>query len=194
MTFARATCVPVVARGCAWALIVAAAGCASQSSGIQEGGTGLRSVSVGALGGGPAVEVRNEASSAEFSVPVGLPTVWGTLPAIFEQLGIEPTFVDAAQGQIGNPRYTRSRIERRSMSTYIECGSGLTGPYADAYDVRLSLLVYLSSGGQGISVVRTTVDAFATARSTNATAIHCTSKGVLERRIQALVQERVAAG
>jgi hypothetical protein len=149
---------------------------------------------VGALSSStPSVEVRNDASFAEFTLPTRLTTVWGTLPAVFEQIGIEPTYVDAGQGRIGNARYTRSRIERRSMSTYLDCGSGLTGPYADAYEVTLALLVQVVPGGQEATVVRTTVDAFATQRSANSTSIHCTSKGALERRIRALIEERLAA-
>lgn len=176
------------------ALAAAIGGCASGASEVQEGGTGLRSISVGALSSSsPTIEVRNDASFAEFTLPARLTAVWGTLPAVFEQLGIEPTYVDAGQGRIGNARYTRTRIERQPMSTYIECGSGLTGPYADAYEVTLSLLVSVVPGGQLGTVVRTNVDAFATQRSANSTSIHCTSRGALERRIRALIEERLAA-
>lgn len=182
------------AQACLLALVAAAGGCASGSSEVQDGGTGLRSISVGALSSStPAIEVRNDASFAEFALPARLTAVWGTLPAVFEQLGIEPTYVDSGQGRIGNARYTRSRIERRSMSTYIECGSGLTGPYADAYEVTLSILVHVVPNGQQGTVVRTNLDAFATQRSANSTSIHCTSKGALERRIRALIEERLAA-
>ena len=181
-------------RVCLLALSAATGACASRSSEVTEGGTGLRSVSLGGLSSGTrSVEVSNVASTAEFTVPAALTVVWGTLPSVFEQLGIEPTFVDARQGQIGNPEFRRSRIERRSMSTYLECGSGLTGDYADAYDVELSILVYVVPGVQGSTVVRTTLDAYATARSTNATSIHCTSKSMLERRIRELIEERLAA-
>lgn len=190
----RGGAVRAFARTCLLALSVSPGACASGSSEVTEGGTGLRSVAVGGLSSGSrSIEVRNEASSTAFAVPATLTVVWSTLPPVFEQLGIEPTFVDARQGQIGNPQFRRSRIERRSMSTFLECGSGLTGAYADTYDVTLSILVYLAAGVQGSSVVRTTVDAYATARSTNATSVHCTSTGALERRIRELIEERLAA-
>jgi len=92
---------------------------------------------------------------------------------------------------MGNSRYTRARIEGRQLSAYLDCGSGLTGPYADAYAVTLSLLVQLDGATGGGTTVRTTMDAYARARGVSARPIHCQSRGVLERRIWALVAEKV---
>jgi hypothetical protein len=137
------------------------------------------------------MEVRNEASVSASTVPASASEVWRVLPAVFQQLGIEATFVDPGAAAMGNSRYTRARIEGRQLSTYLDCGSGLTGPYADAYAVTLSLLVQLDGAGGGGTEVRTTVDAYARARGVSARPIHCQSRGALERRIWALVGEKL---
>lgn len=168
--------------------------CASGGSEIGRSGTGLTSVAVGALSSSQAtVDVQNEAAVTETTVAASLTTVWRLMPAVLEQLQVEVNYVDPGAGTIGNGGFRARRIEGRSLSTYLDCGAGLTGPYADAYEVRMSLLVQLGPAAAGGTVVRTAVDAYAEDRAVASRPIHCQSRGVLERRINALVEERLAA-
>jgi hypothetical protein len=184
-----------------WFPVVGAAlavtGCASGSSSsddVGRGGTGLTSVAVGQLSSAaPTVEVRNEASVSESSVSGSLRTVWNVMPNVFERLQIEMNYIDSGAGVIGNGNFRPRRLGGRSLSTYLECGSGLTGPYADAYAVRMSLLVQLSPAPEGRTLVRTSIDAYAEDRAVNSRPIHCTSKGVLERQIWDMIGQLLPA-
>jgi hypothetical protein len=178
--------------------VLAASGCASGSSGssdeIGRGGTGLTSVAVGQLSSAtPTVELRNEASVSESTVPGALRTVWNVMPNVFERLQIETNYLDPAAGVIGNGNFRPGRLGGRSLSTFLDCGSGLTGPYADAYAVRMSLLVQLSPAPDGGTLVRTSIDAYAEDRSVNARPIHCRSRGVLERQIWDMISQLLPA-
>jgi hypothetical protein len=173
-------------------------GCASGSSSSDEaigrGGTGLTSVAVGQLSSAaPTVEVRNDASVSESTVPAALRTVWNVMPNVFERLQIEMNYIDSGAGVIGNGNFRPRRLGGRSLSTFLECGSGLTGPYADAYAVRMSLLVQLSPAQDGGTRVRTSIDAYAEDRAVNSRPIHCTSKGVLERQIWDIIAQLLPA-
>ncbi|MGE0160279.1 MAG: hypothetical protein AB7T31_12785 [Gemmatimonadales bacterium] len=180
-----------------WATL-AAAGCASGPSSAPEEigatGTGLTSVAVGQLSSRQStVEVRNEASVAESAVAAPLRTVWGVMPGVFQRLQVEMSYVDAGAGTIGNGNFRPRRLGGRSLSTFLDCGSGLTGPYADAYAVRMSLLVQLLPAADGATTVRTSIDAYAEDRAVNARPIHCNSRGTLERQIWSMIDELVKA-
>lgn len=175
---------------------LAATGCASSGSSdeVGRGGTGLTSVAVGQLSSSqPTVDVRNEATVAESAMAAPLRSVWGVMPAVFERLQIETDYIDPATGTIGNGNFRPRRLGGRSLSTFLDCGSGLTGPYADAYAVRMSLLVQLSPAPGGGTTVRTAIDAYAEDRAVSARPIHCYSKGTLERQIWSMVAEMLPA-
>ena len=183
-------------RSWIWAgAALAATGCASSGSDeVGRGGTGLTSVAVGQLSSSqPTVDVRNEASVLESTVPAPLRTVWGVMPDVFERLQIETSYIDLAAGTIGNGNFRPRRLGGRSMSTYLDCGSGLTGPYADAYQVRMSLLVQLGTASDGSTLVRTAIDAYAEDRAVSSRPIHCISRGTLERQIQSMIVELLPA-
>ena len=170
---------------------VATTGCASSSS---ESGTGVTSVAVGGLSSRQStVDLRNEASVSDSSMAVPLSTVWRVMPAVFERLEIEINHVDPGNGRIGNGNFRPRRLAGRSRATFLDCGSGLTGPYADAYTVTMSLLVQLTSAQDGTTIVRTVIDAYAEDRGVSARPIHCISRGGLERQIFAMIQEQLPA-
>jgi hypothetical protein len=180
--------------GAALALAGCASGSSSPSDEIGRGGTGLTSVAVGQLSSAaPTVEVRNAASVSESTVPSALRTVWNVMPDVFERMQIETNYIDSGAGVIGNGNFRPRRLGGRSLSTFLECGSGLTGPYADTYAVRMSLLVQLSPAQDGGTLVRTSIDAYAEDRAVSSRPIHCTSKGVLERQIWDMIAQLLPA-
>jgi hypothetical protein len=77
------------------------------------------------------------------------------------------------------------------MSTYFDCGTGLGGPNADRYEVTIYMMVQLLGPLAQGTMVRTVVDAFAKPRDVSGNAVHCVSKGVLERRVVELMTETV---
>jgi hypothetical protein len=140
-----------------------------------------------------AVDLRHQPDVAETAVPARLTEVWGVLPSVFEQLEIDVARVDAGAGVMGNPGYRARRVEGERMSRWLDCGRGLIRANADEYDVTLSVIVQLLPAADGLTTVRTTVDAYARDRSLNAGSVHCISWGHLERRVGELVQQRLGA-
>jgi len=169
-------------------------GCASARTGetVSEG-TGLATSSFGGTSGRTFdAEVRNEASVSEGMVSPRVREVWAMMPEVFERLGIEIDMADPRTASLGNSGFRAGRIEGRQLSRYLDCGSGLTGAYADVYEVTASLLVQLFADPEGGTVVRSVFDAYARARDVRSSAIHCQSRGELERRIWGLVEEIAA--
>jgi len=139
------------------------------------------------------VELRHQADVGETTVPAAVTDVWAVLPAVFEQLEIDLTFVDAGAGALGNEGYRARRVEGERMSRWLDCGRDLIQANADAYDVTLSVMVQLIVTPDGLTTVRTIVDAYARGRGVSGGSIHCVSWGALERRIPELVMDRLGS-
>jgi hypothetical protein len=138
-----------------------------------------------------SIDLRQEASVGQVKLTRTVREVWAALPAVFEQLEIDVTRQDPSAGVIGNDGYRARRIEGQRMSRYVDCGLGPTRSNADEYDVTLAVLVRVSSGEEGGTLVTTSLDAFAKDRAVSGNSVHCTSYGTLERRIGMLVTEKV---
>ena len=110
----------------------------------------------------------------------------------FETLNLETPTVDARAFSIGNRGCRARRIEGKRLSTYLQCGSSISRPNADQYEVTLQRMVQLLDAPGGSTTVRTTLDAYARSRSSSVNAIHCTSKGRFERRVVELIREELA--
>jgi hypothetical protein len=175
-------------------LVLLLAGCASAgTSDVAPENSGLATSSFGGTGGLTAdLELRNEASVSEGRVAPRVREVWAMMPEVFERLGIEIDMADPQTASLGNSGFRTRRIEGRQLSRYLDCGAGLAGPYADTYEVTASLLVQLFAAPEGGTVIRSVLDAYARARDVRSSAIHCQSRGELERRIWALVEEIAA--
>jgi hypothetical protein len=126
-------------------------------------------------------------------VPAPAQRVWEVLPAVYEELRVPVTTVKSDQYVIGNPgAKVRRSLGGTPMQRYLECGSGSGGPNAETYLVTLSLHTQLVPVTEDETRVLTTVDASATPPSFgNSSAVRCASSGQLERRIAALVAERL---
>ena len=170
-------------------------GCASGSAGISQMGRPSDRVSVATTTSGGdigSVELTTSVSVHNSIVPAVPTVVWSLLPSVFERLQIETSVVDPGSLIIGNPGYRAGRVEGRRLSTYLDCGSGLTGPRADLYLVTLQWMVQLGSAPNGGTMVTTSMDAYARPRDVSGNNLHCVSKGTLERRIEELIAEGLA--
>jgi hypothetical protein len=91
---------------------------------------------------------------------------------------------------LGNEAFSPNRIAGARLSTFLDCGSGaVTRPYADQYQVTMFLMTRVQDGGDGASRVRTELDAYARSRSVSGNQIHCTTRGILERKIWEAITE-----
>lgn len=140
-----------------------------------------------------SIDLRHESTVGERAVAATVSEVWAVLPAVFEQLEIEITTVEPAEGVMGNASYRARRIEGRRMSDFLDCGRMMGREYADSYSVTLGVLVQLVTSPDGHTLVRTILDAYARDPSMNSASVHCITWGSLERRIGDLVVERLGA-
>lgn len=136
-------------------------------------------------------------SSAKVSaIPASAGTVfWATRQVLFE-LGIPAPFADSARGYLVNGRFIKMRnLAGSPLSTYLNCGSGMTGPNADTFRVIMAVAAFMDSTGPSTSRLRITVLAGAESMEGVAkSAVACGSSGVLENRIYELVRRRARPG
>ncbi len=75
----------------------------------------------------------------------------------FTDYGIPVTVDNAANGQIGNPDFFRSRqFMGRPMTDLVSCGGGITGPNAATYRIFMSIIVTTkgdATGGTALAVL-----------------------------------------
>jgi hypothetical protein len=131
------------------------------------------------------VEMYNEPGIEARTIPMSIHAVWEVLPTVYQALGIPDGAGDSRSLVYGNGGYRPRRIDGKRLSTYVDCGSGLTAvPNADQYEVTMIILTQLEpvEGSPG-TTVKTTVDANARPRTHAGNQIHCQSKGTLEMRV-----------
>ena len=137
------------------------------------------------------VDFRQEASVGELRLFADPPEVWAALHSAFDELGIEVTTADIDAGVMGNRGYPARNVEGRRMSNYFDCGSGLATQLGGNNVLMLGVLVHVRAEPKGVTVMRTTLDAFMHDRAVSGPATHCVSRGRLEQRIAELVKEQV---
>lgn len=117
-------------------------------------------------------------------VPEGSAQLWAAFPAAYAALGLPAGQGGEAQGaSVVGPFQLTRRLGQVSLSRYLDCGSTLTLPRADAYTITLQLTTGLEPAGDGVTNVATLVQATARPRDTSGNAVSCISTGLLERRL-----------
>jgi len=120
--------------------------------------------------------------------------VFRVLPAAYKALGMEVVTSDPPNRTAGNTQIrARRNLGSQSLSYYLDCGtSGLSGPAADIYPVRLSVVSTVTPTGS-TSRLRTVVRAaYATAEQSGTTP--CNTTGALESAIARAVQLELVRG
>jgi hypothetical protein len=147
------------------------------------------------IGGSPAagsmrVTVPGSGSAASRVIAAPPERVWALLPAVYQELGITPGFVDERSRTVGNNDWElRRRIGGRANSAYPNCGTSLVGAAADLHRVRVTVRTSVLASGAG-SEIATSLEGSATARDGGSDPTRCGSTGVLEERIATLLAER----
>lgn len=162
------------------------AGCSSGGTGSMPGES-----RVGRDGGQQSIILENAASEVLRDVPASADRVWVALLTVYEELEIPVTDVREGARVIEAVGVRMRRIDGERLSRFYDCGSIMTGPVADRYQVTLSLQSTVTARGPGGSGLATETEAFAQSREARTGRLHCTSTGQLERLIAELVSEVV---
>jgi len=116
------------------------------------------------------------------------------LPAVYDSLGMTPDIRHPEEGVVGKSRFNPRRIDGDRMSTFLDCGYGVTAqPYADAYDVFMALQTQVADDGSGGSLVETVIAAEADPRETRGDPVRCTTEQELEKRIVKALRDRAGS-
>jgi hypothetical protein len=182
------------AAGLAVAILpIACAGSTSQGDVASKGGVpSVTQISTT----DPTLRTELAAESDMHSRPIAAPpdSVWALLSDVYAALSLPVTVRDPDNRAIGATSHRPRRIEGKRLSLYLDCGEGITAtPYADQYEVTLSLLTQVRSLPTGGSLLVSEVRATARARTTSGNAITCTSRRTLEERIADLAEQQLAA-
>lgn len=121
---------------------------------------------------------------------------WAALPEAWADVGLEVKEVSEATRVLGNPRVVVSRrLGEVPLSRYLECGSGLTGPFADRYRIEMLIRSAVVPGERGGARVDTYLEAQArNPEGSSNTGVQCASTGSLERAIAARVRLHTGGG
>jgi hypothetical protein len=116
-------------------------------------------------------------------VSVPLDTAYTALKKAYLSLGLEITTQDAGAHVVGNDRVSvRHKMLGRNLSAFFNCGlDAATGwPRADHYQVVFSVVSTLSNANAGRTRVVTLVTGQASDLATSASAVYCSSTGLME--------------
>ncbi|MGH7444748.1 MAG: hypothetical protein ACREKM_07730 [Longimicrobiales bacterium] len=122
-------------------------------------------------------------------IDVPVDAVWDVLPAAYEAVGLPQPQLDRANGvALLEGHLARRRVGEERMSRLIECGSGMTGPYADRYRILLTVTTELRPDGDATHVF-TRVTAIGGNTSGTGGDVQCVSRG----RLEAMIAKALAA-
>ncbi|HEX6051397.1 MAG TPA: hypothetical protein VFZ21_19090 [Gemmatimonadaceae bacterium] len=163
-------------------LIIAA--CSSTSSQPGEGLPGRSQTAAVRDAGGGVLRINPGDDAARSSIAAPLETVWKSLPAAFDSLGIPVNAVDPAIKAFGNSGFELSRrLGGTSLSQYIDCGQTQAFPSADTYQIYLVVMVQLHPADAQTTSVATSVQASGKPMTVRGDYTRCSSRGVLEKRV-----------
>jgi hypothetical protein len=133
------------------------------------------------------------APNAKVRIPAAPSRVLPALRGVFDDLAIPVTTNDPSSGRLGNTNFWKSRrLGNEPISTYLNCGSTITGLAADTYRVYISLLTAVRPDGSGGSELETAFTAQAqNMEGTTADRVACGTTGRLEERIQKMVLQKL---
>ena len=171
------------------AFLLAATACASSSgsnlppSDVQYTGLDARSgrFGVSTIGGSdrPADAVLMDVKSA-----------WAALPRAYAAVGLTPTVLDTAQMVLGvQGLVIHKPLGGERLSRLLDCGIDVTGPNADYYEVRLTVMSGVRAADDGSSALTTRVTAYAQANGQSSN-VRCGSTGRLEEKIAAAINTK----
>jgi hypothetical protein len=118
-------------------------------------------------------------------------SVWLAAKKVYADLDIPLVVENPSTHQMGNANFYKTRqIGGRSMTEFVDCGSGMTGPKASTYRIYISLLTEVVTDGAGGTKIQTTFVPIGQDMAGNSTdRIPCGTTG----RFEAFFLDRVKA-
>jgi hypothetical protein len=142
------------------------------------------------------IDWHRERTYDQTALLVPVDRAWAAVPAVFGELGIEPTLVDSKQHVFGNAGANyRRKLGSQRISRYFDCGSTAGISNADDYDLLVRVITQIIPAEGGLSALRTQVEATGHATAVSGQVVRCASTGALEARIAHMVSDQaVRAG
>lgn len=169
------------------ALMLVLPGCASAGGAgaprVESTGT---STVVGDQSGRGQVNIAVDKVAIGGALPFTLEAAWKALPAAYKALGMDIEQSDEKTYTVANSRISaRGTLGEARLSTYLRCGDGIAGPFADTHRIRLRIRTQLNRVGADSTMVHSVVAATATpVQAASSGATECTSTGALEQAIK----------
>ena len=134
-----------------------------------------------------------DSGTVDVILPASAGAVFFAARQVFFELKIPTPIADSAGGYLINGRFIKLRSFAGSpLSTYLNCGSGMTGPNADSYRVTMAIAALVNATGPNTSRLRLTVLAGAeNTEGVSKSAVACGSSGVLEERIAKTIRVKI---
>lgn len=136
-------------------LLIGLVGCASAGNAPPDESTSRQPVIFTSKETGTLYGEKPMAATA--LIPVAPATVWFAVKKAYIDLDIPVAVENPSARQIGNSNFFKMRqIGGRSMTEFVDCGTGMTGPKAASYKIYMSLLTMVIPDGKGGTSVQTT--------------------------------------
>ena len=129
---------------------------------------------------------------SERTLDVPSNVAWSAYPAAFADLGLEPNIIDSDQMIFGSAASHRHTLAKKRLSHFFDCGNMLGVSTADSYEVWVRIISQIVPIDGRLSAVRSQVEATANASDLPGGSVRCSSNGLLESRLAALLVEEAA--
>jgi hypothetical protein len=127
----------------------------------------------------------------ETKLLVSVDKAWAAMPTVFGELGIEPNVIDSRQHVFGNAGTThRGKLGTQRLSHYFDCGTTAGISNADQYDILIRVITQIIPSNEGLSALRSQVEATGHANATSGQVVRCATTGALEERIAHMLSEQ----
>jgi hypothetical protein len=143
---------------------------------------------------GQMTQVITDTTGTAYPVPFPAGRVYTAMLAAFDELKIPADIRDSTGGRVEtNVFHRRGDLGGKQISTYLGCGDGITGPYADSYRVYMIVMTTIEPKGPDQSTVRTVLLGGAVNVAEGARQpMACESTGRWEIRLHKLVLAKAA--
>ncbi len=143
---------------------------------------------------GQMTQVITDTIGTAYDVPFPSAKTYAAVLAAFTELKIPAEVRDSADGRVEtNIFHRRGDLGGKQISTYLGCGDGITGPYADSYRVYMIVMTTIEPKGADRSTIRTVLLGGAVNVAEGARQpMACESTGRWEIRLHKLVLARAA--
>lgn len=143
---------------------------------------------------GQLTQVITDTTGTAYDVPFSVARTYAAVLAAFDELKIPADIRDSIAGRVEtNVFHRRGDLGGKQISTYLGCGDGITGPYADSYRVYMIVMATVEPKGPNTSSIRTVLLGGAVNVSEGARQpMACESTGRWEIRMHKLVVAKAA--